>query len=41
MAWMVRSILIELNPEYAAMAHRRIKGDAGMLSTVEMEIATL
>ena len=28
------AILIELNPEYAAMAERRIKGDAGMLAEV-------
>ncbi len=27
-------ILIELNPEYAAMAHRRIEGDAGMFAEV-------
>ena len=27
-------ILIELNPEYAAMAERRIKGDAGMFADV-------
>ncbi|HXJ00953.1 MAG TPA: site-specific DNA-methyltransferase [Micropepsaceae bacterium] len=29
------SILIELNPEYAAMAKRRIEGDAGMFAQVE------
>lgn len=28
------AILIELNPEYAAMAERRIKGDAGMFAEV-------
>ena len=28
------AILIELNPEYAAMAHRRIKGDAPLLTDV-------
>jgi DNA modification methylase len=28
------AILIELNPEYAAMAERRIKGDAGMFASV-------
>ncbi len=28
------SILIELNPEYAAMAQRRIEGDAGMFAEV-------
>jgi len=28
------AILIELNPEYAAMAERRIRGDAGMFSEV-------
>jgi DNA modification methylase len=26
------AILIELNPEYAAIAERRIKGDAGMFA---------
>jgi len=29
------AILIELNPAYAAMAERRIKGDAPMLAQVE------
>jgi len=29
------AILIELNPEYAAMAERRIRGDAGMFASVE------
>jgi DNA modification methylase len=29
------AILIELNPEYAAMAERRIKADAGMFASVE------
>ena len=29
------AILIELNPDYAAMAERRIKSDGGMFSTVE------
>jgi DNA modification methylase len=29
------AILIELNPEYAAMAERRISGDAGMFANVE------
>jgi DNA modification methylase len=29
------AILIELNPEYAAMAERRIRGDAGMFADVE------
>ena len=28
------AILIELNPEYAAMAERRISGDAGMFAEV-------
>jgi DNA modification methylase len=28
------AILIELNPEYAAMAERRIRGDAGMFAEV-------
>lgn len=28
------AVLIELNPEYAAMAHRRIEGDAGMFAEV-------
>ena len=28
------AILIELNPEYAAMAERRINADGGMFSTV-------
>jgi DNA modification methylase len=31
------SILIELNPEYAAMAERRIKNDAGMFACVAAE----
>jgi DNA modification methylase len=31
------AILIELNPEYAAMAERRIKGDAGMFASVAAE----
>lgn len=31
------AILIELNPQYAAMAQRRIQKDAGMLGTIEME----
>ena len=26
------AVLIELNPEYAAMAERRIRGDAGMFA---------
>lgn len=30
------SILIELNPVYAAMAERRIRGDAGMLARIEV-----
>ena len=30
----VHSILIELNPQYAAMAERRIAGDAGMFADV-------
>jgi DNA modification methylase len=30
------AILIELNPDYAAMAQRRIEGDAGMFSNVEV-----
>jgi DNA modification methylase len=30
------AILIELNPEYAAMAERRIKHDAGMFADVQM-----
>src|SRR6185503_7930445 len=29
------AILIELNPEYAEMAERRIRGDAGMFADVE------
>jgi len=29
------AILIELNPEYAAMAERRIRGDAGMFAEVQ------
>lgn len=29
------AILIELNPEYAALAKRRLEGDGGMFSTVE------
>jgi DNA modification methylase len=29
------AILIELNPEYAAMADRRIRGDAGMFANVD------
>jgi DNA modification methylase len=29
------AILIELNPEYATMAERRIKGDAGMFANIE------
>ncbi len=31
------AILIELNPEYADMAERRIKGDAGMFANVAAE----
>jgi DNA modification methylase len=31
------AILIELNPEYAAMAERRIRGDAGMFASVAAE----
>jgi DNA modification methylase len=31
------AILIELNPEYAAMAERRIKGDAGMFANCRSE----
>lgn len=31
------AVLIELNPEYAAIAHRRIEGEAGMLSDVRTE----
>ena len=30
-------ILIELNPDYAAMAQRRIEGDAGMFASVAAE----
>lgn len=30
------AILIELNPEYASMAERRVRGDAGMLAQVEV-----
>lgn len=30
------AILIELNPQYAAMAERRINGDAGMFSNVQI-----
>lgn len=33
------AILIELNPQYAAMAQRRIQKDAGMLGTIELEIS--
>lgn len=33
------AILIELNPTYAAMAERRIRGDAGMMADVETSIA--
>lgn len=31
------AILIELNPDYAAIAQRRIEGDEGMLATVTLE----
>jgi DNA modification methylase len=31
--------LIELNPEYAEIARRRIEGDAGMFSAVDVEAA--
>jgi DNA modification methylase len=31
------AILIELNPEYAAIAERRIRGDAGMFADVAAE----
>lgn len=31
------AILIELNPEYAAMAERRIKGDAGMFASIDYQ----
>jgi DNA modification methylase len=31
------AILIELNPEYAAMAERRIRGEGGMFSDVRVE----
>jgi len=31
------AILIELNPEYAAIADRRIRGDAGLLADVQTE----
>ena len=30
------AILIELNPAYAEMAERRIRGDAGMFAQVEL-----
>jgi hypothetical protein len=30
------SIIIELNPEYAALAERRLHGDAGMFAQVAM-----
>jgi hypothetical protein len=33
------AILIELNPEYAAMAERRIQGDAGMFASVSLTSA--
>jgi DNA modification methylase len=33
------AILIELNPEYAALARRRIEGDAGMFACVQSEAA--
>jgi site-specific DNA-methyltransferase (adenine-specific) len=29
------AILIELNPEYAAIANRRIRGDGGMFAEVQ------
>lgn len=32
------AILIELNPDYAAMAERRIRGDAGMMAHVDVEV---
>lgn len=31
------AILVELNPEYAAMAERRIKGDGGMFACVSLD----
>jgi DNA modification methylase len=31
------AILIELNPEYAVMAQRRIRGDAGMFTEIEVQ----
>ncbi len=33
------AVLIELNPDYAAMARRRIEGDAGMFAGVALESA--
>lgn len=35
------AILIELNPEYAAIARRRIESEAGMLSDVRVESLTV
>jgi hypothetical protein len=32
--WQRNAILIELNPEYAAMADRRFRDDAGMFAEV-------
>ena len=34
------AILIELNPEYADMAERRISGDGGMFASVEVSHGT-
>ena len=34
-----RTIGIELNPEYAAMAERRIRTDAGLFAEIEKETA--
>jgi DNA modification methylase len=33
------AILIELNPEYADIAQRRLRGDGGMFSAVEVTAA--
>jgi DNA modification methylase len=34
------AILIELNPEYAEIAERRIRGEAGMFSSVTTTTST-
>lgn len=35
------AILIELNPEYAAMAERRIRGDAGMFAVMHSDVGNV